>query len=107
MELITISGNVVTDSEKCVDKNGREYVRFRVSCWSKDYQGYDKYTYYNCFCYHTGYGKMKKGEIVFLSGTYMQNVKYPEDQGKKIYINNDIFVQHLTKVPAFNKTIEN
>ena len=107
MEVITISGIVVAPSERCKDKNGREYLRFRVSCFSKDYNGYEKYTYYNCYCYFTSYGALHKGDTVFLTGTYIQNLRIPEDPAKKAYVNNDIFVQHLAKGPVATRTTRN
>ena len=95
MEIIIITGKVTSDAELVRDKNGREFVRFRVQCWRKGEDGKDKYTDYSCYSYYTGYKELVKNEMVTVTGTYMQNVKKTENN--ETFVNNQIFVEHLSR----------
>lgn len=38
MEIITLSGKIMSEPEIKTDKNGNNYIRFRVSCMKKNRQ---------------------------------------------------------------------
>lgn len=82
-------------SERKADKNGNHYLRFKVYCAGKEYNGQVKYTTYRCFTYDTSFGDLKEGDTVFLSGDLSSSIKY--DQAGKAWISNDVFVKNLVK----------
>ena len=95
MQQITISGTLLTDAEKSVDKNNRTFVRFTVSCGWSDQYGRTQYTHYRCVCYVGGYDKMKKGDQVFVTGKLTASIGY--DNAGKSYLNLDVMVYQVSK----------
>lgn len=95
MEIITLSGKVTGNCERRIDKNGNHYLRFKVYCAGKEYNGQVKYTLYRCFTYDTSLCDLKEGDTVFLSGDLSSSIKL--DNNGKAWINYDVFVKNITK----------
>lgn len=93
MQQITISGTLFNDAEKCVDKNGRPYVRFVVTCGNDEPEGKREFTHYQCTCYMTGYEAMKKGDQVFVTGKFTAKARM-DDKGKT-YMNLNVMVHQI------------
>lgn len=94
MQVITISGKLLGNSESKTDKNGHKYFRFKVLCEGSA-QGKKKTTIYRCYCYNTEYENLKDGETVFLSGDIDMNVRL--DDNGKAWINCDVYVRQIDK----------
>lgn len=94
MQQITISGTLLSDAEKCVDKSGKNYSRFTVSCGSTGPDGRVEFTHYRCICYISGYEKFKKGDQAFVTGKLSARLRV-DDKGRT-YMNLDIMVYQLT-----------
>lgn len=105
MEVITLAGNLITDSEVCTDKNGHNFSRFKVSCRSTDYAGNFKSTVYRCFSYASGCERLKVGDQVFITGTL--NIGIHTDEKGKTWLNADVFVQHFTNGTPNSKAYKN
>ena len=104
MQQITISGTLLTDAENCKDRNGRSFVRFKVTCGDTDVLGRTKYTHYNCTCYMPNFGKLKKGDQVFVTGKLSADIAM-DDKGKT-YLNLCVMVYQATggyKIEERNK----
>lgn len=95
MEIITLSGKITGNVERKIDKNGNHYIRFKVYCAGREYNGQTKYTCYRCFTYDTSFRDLKDGDTVFLSGDLTSHIKY--DEGGKAWVNNDVFIKNITK----------
>lgn len=87
---ITISGTLLENAETCVDKNGRTYTRFSVSCGSEDLNGRTQFLHFSCTCYVKGYEYLKKGDQVFLTGKFSAKLNTGNDG--KTYMNLYIMV---------------
>lgn len=94
MEIITLSGKISGICELRKDKNGNNYIRFKVCCAGKDYSGNPKYTTYRCFCYDTTYSTLKNGDLVFLSGDLNTTIR--TDENGKSWLNSDVYVKNIT-----------
>ena len=94
MQQIIISGTLLTDAAKFTDKNGREFTRFTVTCGETDITGKTVYTHYRCTCYLIGYGKMTKGDQVFITGKFLPKLE-TDDKGK-YYMALNVMVSNLT-----------
>lgn len=90
MQQITISGTLVSDAQQCVDKRGRKFVRFTLTCGSADVYGKINYNHYQCVCYIPGYEKAKKGDQLFLTGRFTPSVVLNEN--KKAELRLDVMV---------------
>ena len=94
MEIITLSGKVTGICEYRKDINGNYYIRFKVCCVGKDYNGGVKYTFYRCFCYDTNFKDLQNGDTVFLSGDLVMSIK--EDDGAPA-IKCDVYVKSISR----------
>lgn len=94
MQQIIISGALITDVQKLRDRNGRDYLRFTVTCGSTDINGRSIFTHYRCISYITGYGKLKKGDQVFITGKFTPSLMC--DENGKTYMNLDVMVASIT-----------
>lgn len=94
MQVITISGKLLGDSETKVDKSGHKYIRFKVL---SEYtaQKQDKTMIFRCYCYNTVYENLKDGEKVFLSGDIDMTIRI--DEKGKAWINCDVYVRQIDK----------
>lgn len=90
MEAITLSGILADDCEKKTDKKGHQYIRFKVSCEGTDIYGKPRITQYRCYLYNMQFDNLKKGELVFLTGSFNLN----QFNGR---INCDIYVQQIAR----------
>ena len=88
METITLSGKVTGICEYRKDKNGNNYIRFKVCCVGKD-----NITHYRCFCYDTSFKDLKNGDIVFLFGDLVMSIK--EDGEPAIIC--DVYVKNISR----------
>lgn len=88
MQVINISGTLLEDAVKCVDKAGRSYARFTMTCGSTDANGRTYYTHYSCTCYMEGYEKLKKGDQAFVCGKL--SAKLSTDEKGKSYMNLNV-----------------
>lgn len=70
MEVITLSGTLPEPPETKTDKRGNNYVRFRVVCTGTDMRGQERTTIYRCYCYNLKWNTLKKGDSVFLTGSF-------------------------------------
>ena len=92
MQIITLSGTVLGDSEVKIDKCGHKYVRFKVLC-RYSAQGKEKTALYRCYSFDTAHSNLKDGARVFVSGDVEMNVRL--DDNGKAWINCDVYVRHL------------
>lgn len=93
MQQVTISGTLYRDAEKCIDRNGRKYIRFVVTCGSDEPGGRTEFTHYQCTCYMTGFENMKKGDQVFVTGKFSARTRV-DDKGKT-YMNLNVMVHQI------------
>lgn len=94
MQQITISGTLSADAEKCRDKNGNPYVRFKVACGDNDINGRTIFTYYHCTCYISGFEDLKKGDQVFVTGKLSAKIGNSVKDGTA-YLNLNIMVYQV------------
>lgn len=95
MEVITISGCLPDDCEVCTDKRGNSFVRFKVSCKNKDYDGKTVYHVYRCYCYYAGFEDLRRGEKVYIVGDLSYYLR--EDKNGKTWLNMDVYVRHIDR----------
>ena len=94
MEIITLSGKIMSEPEIKTDKNGNNYIHFRVSCIKK-IGNEEKYTIYRCYSYNFAEFKgAKTGDSIFLSGDL--DITRREDVNGTVWTNNDIFIKQVT-----------
>lgn len=91
MQQITISGTLCNDAERCKDKNGNTYMRFKVACGDTDLNGRMIYTYYHCTCYISGLETLKRGDQVFITGKLSAKVNISPKDGYP-YLNLNVMV---------------
>lgn len=94
MQIITLSGKVHGACEMRKDKNGNNYIRFKVYCTNKDATT-ARYTLYRCYCYDTSFSNLKDDDTVFLTGDL--NLVIKNDENGKTWINTDVYVRNMTK----------
>lgn len=95
MEVITISGRLLEDCELCTDKRGNSFVRFKVTCKNKDYNGKTIYNVYRCICYYAGFEDLKRNEKVYIVGDLSLSIR--KDQNGESWINADVYVRHIDR----------
>ena len=95
MQVINISGTLLSDSTKCKDRNGRSFTRFTVTCGSEGANGRTVFTHYRCTCYVGGYDFLKKGDQVFVSGRFSPTVTIDKD-GNEIITGLNVLVHQIT-----------
>lgn len=76
------------------DKNGNNYIRFKVYCTNKDTTT-ARYTLYRCYCYDTSFSNLKDDDTVFLTGDL--NLVIRNDENGKTWVNTDVYVRNMTK----------
>lgn len=76
------------------DKNGNNYIRFKVYCTNKDTTT-AKYTLYRCYCYDISFSNLKNDDTVFLTGDLNLVIKNTES-GKTI-VNPDVYVKSIER----------
>ena len=102
MEVITITGHLLKNSELCRDSNGRTFSRFKISCRRTDANGETCFTVYRCYCYMSGNDTLKQGDKVMVTGTLTLSTR--TDENKRCWINADVFVQNIELLsPRINK----
>ena len=94
MQQVIISGTLLSDAGKFKDKNGREFLRFTVTCGNSEPGGTTSFSHYRCTCYATGYGTLNKGDQVFITGKFFPKLE-TDDKGKA-YMILDVMVSTLT-----------
>lgn len=95
MQQITISGTLLNDAEQCKDKNGKYYVRFKVTCGDQDINGRVQFTHYHCTCYLPGFEELKKGDQIFVTGKLSAKAGVSNTDGKA-YLNLNVMVYQAT-----------
>ena len=95
MEVITLSGKLHGPCELRKDKNGNNYIRFRVYCTSKDSSGKERYTMYRCYCYDTTHKDLQDGDLVFLTGDL--TIITRTDENGKTWVVTDVYVKNMAK----------
>ena len=95
MQSITISGTLLSDAMKCMDRNGRSFTRFTVTCGSEGVNGTIVYTHYRCTCFMSGLESLREGDQVFLSGRFTPSVSI-DNEGNDIITELRIFVYQLS-----------
>ena len=95
MEIITLSGKVVSPCEITTDINGNQYVRFMVSC-ARDFNEKRSYNIYRCFTYDMNFRTLAEGDTVFLMGDIFLKIQY--DKSEKAHICNDVFIKSISRI---------
>lgn len=95
MQQIILSGTLLTDPERCKDKNGKYYTRFTLTCGSNDMFGRTVFTHYRCTCYIGGYERLRKGDQVFLSGKFSPSSSLDRD-GKSVITSLNVMVYQIS-----------
>lgn len=91
MQLVTLSGTLVNDPQQCVDKRGRKFLRFTLTCGSADIYGKVNFNYYQCVCYVPGYEKTHKGDQVFLTGRFLPSIVLNEYKEAELRLDVMVF----------------
>lgn len=91
MQQITISGTLSSEVERCKDKNGNSYIRFKVVCGDTDINGRSVFTHYHCTCYISGFEDLKKGDQVFITGKLSAKISISAKDGNP-YLNLNVMV---------------
>lgn len=86
---ISASGYLESDCEVKTDKNGHNYIRFKIISTTKDATGKYVDIPFRCFTYNMKFAYLRQGDIVFVMGDF----KYSKFKEK---INFDIYVQQIT-----------
>lgn len=92
MQVVSITGRLTSEVEKCQDKNGHFYHRFTVQSQTSDIFGRDLYTIFRCTCYVPGVEQLKKGDKVFMYGKFSVRA-FINSQGKPEPICNIMIYQ--------------
>ena len=95
MQIVTLSGKICGPCEQRKDKNGNGYIRFRVTCASKDATGGNKFTTYRCYSYDTSFNNLQNGDIVFLTGDL--NIITKTDENGKTWMNVDVYIKSIDR----------
>lgn len=95
MQQITISGTLSNDIERCKDKNGNSYIRFKVACGDTDINGRVQFTHYHCTCYVSGFEDLKKGDQVFVTGKFSAKITNSAKDGTP-YLNLNVMVYQVS-----------
>lgn len=97
MEIITITGTIIKEAEICTDKNGKQYVRFKVSSNCEDIYGEPKFNHYCCTYYSSDFFKLKKlkkelkkGHQVMLCGQLKAKVEKKESGNVELNMNINV-----------------
>lgn len=85
---ISVSGYLESDCEVRTDKNGHNYIRFRILCPTKDSMGKPTEIPFRCFSYNLNFSHLKKNDVVFVIGDFKFN-KFKEK------FNFDIYAQQI------------
>lgn len=100
MQIITITGTIIKEAETCTDKNGKQYVRFKVSSNSEDINGEPKFNHYRCTYYGSDFIKLKKGDQVMLTGQLKAEIKKQESGNVVLDMNIKVaFIQIIWEFP--------
>lgn len=94
MQIITLSGKVYGACEMRKDKNGNNYICFKIYCTNKDTTT-AKYTIYRCYCYDTSFSNLKNDDTVFLTGDL--NLVIRNDEIGKTIVNPDVYVKNIER----------
>lgn len=94
MEVIILSGKVSGACEFRKDRNGNNYIRFKVCCTRKSLAGSVSYTMYRCFCYDTSFGSLKNGNVAFILGDL--EIVMKTDENGKTWVNNNVYVKNIS-----------
>ena len=94
MQIITLSGKVHGACEMRKDKNGKDYICFKVYCTNKDTTT-TRYTLYRCYCYDTSFSNLKDDDTVFLTGDL--NLIIRNDENGKTKVNPDVYVKSIER----------
>lgn len=86
---ISASGYLESDCEIRTDKNGHQYLRFKMICTSTTPAGATVEIPFRCFTYNMKYSHLRQGALVFVMGEF----KYSRHNDK---INFDIYVNQIT-----------
>ena len=95
MQIVTLSGKICGPCEQRKDINGNGYIRFRVTCASKDGSGENKFTTYRCYSYDTSFSNLQNGDIVFLTGDL--NIITKTDENGKTWMNVDVYIKCIDR----------
>lgn len=95
MQVITISGKLYGNCEVKTDKNGHNYIRFKVACKSDRATKENNFNIYRCYFYNTAYADLKDGDTVFLSGDLEASIE-TDSQGKT-WLNQTIYVRQFAR----------
>lgn len=95
MQIVTLSGKICGPCEQRKDKNGNGYIRFRVTCASKDGSGGNKFTTYRCYSYDISFSNLQNGGIVFLIGDL--NIITKTDENGKTWMNVDVYIKSIDR----------
>lgn len=101
MEMVILSGKIMSEPEMKTDKNGNHYIRFRVSCLKKR-GNEEKYTIYRCYSYNTAeFSDAKMGDSIFLAGDL--DITRREDSNGTVWTNNDVYVKQVSIIRSTRK----
>lgn len=101
---IILVGHLLTDAQSYTDKNGHDYIRFKMSCRRTTYTGETKFTIYRICCYQSGFENLRQGDQVYVSGDL--DITYHVDENGKAWLNNDVFARQITKGSTENQKIK-
>lgn len=67
IQTIILIGHLLTDAEVFTDKNGHDFIRFKLSCRKTTFKGESKFTVYRVCTYQSGFETLKQGDQVYVS----------------------------------------
>ena len=94
MQVITLSGKVCGPCELRTNKNGINYIRFKVYSINGGVENY-KYTIYRCYCNNTSFADLQSGDAVFLTGD--MSVILTKDENGKEWVNINVYVHTIER----------
>ena len=95
IQTIILLGHLMTDAETFIDKDGHDFIRFKMCCRKTTFKGESKFTVYRVCCYQKGFENMKRGDQVYVSGDLDINV-HIDDKGK-VWLNTEVYARQIAK----------
>ena len=105
IQTVILIGHLLTDAESFTDKNGHDFVRFKMTCRRTTFKGETKFTVYRVCCYIGGYETLKQGDQVFVSGEL--DISVHIDKEGKVWLNNEVYAKQISKGSVENSRIKN
>lgn len=95
IQTITLLGHLITDAEPFSDKNGNDFIRFKMACMRATPKGESKFTVYRILYYGSGFENLKQGDQVYVFGDLDINAHI--DKEGKVWLNNEVYALKISR----------